>query len=220
MGVLFPPDIIPLAFAPNHQMRPEHFGLFGWVAQSLFRHPSRHPRSMLTVHPTSDGSARLSARLQWSRFPHRIASPSSAPTSPYHHRNSPAITLSTSPPLPPLPNLVSPFAAREERERELARAREESTRRRRRKGRGGEAPWGRTRRTRRCSGRGWAPRPAPRAPPTPPKTAWSVPFLRPHLTSPPSLADLWSRLLPPPLDFPKAPPYLYIDRSFPIEICD
>lgn len=124
MGVLFPPDIIPLAFAPNHQMRPEHFGLFGWVAQSLFRHPSRHPRSMLTVHPTSDGSARLSARLQWSRFPHRIAShPPSAPTSPYHHRNSPAITLSTSPPLPPLPNLVSPFAAREERERESSRAR-------------------------------------------------------------------------------------------------
>lgn len=128
MGVLFPPDIIPLAFAPNHQMRPEHFGLFGWVAQSLFRHPSRHPRSMLTVHPTSDGSARLSARLQWSRFPHRIASPSSAPTSPYHHRNSPAITLSTSPPLPPLPNLVSPFAAREERERESSLARAKNRR--------------------------------------------------------------------------------------------
>jgi hypothetical protein len=40
--------------------------------------------------------------------------------------------------------------------------------------------WGRTRRTRRCSGRGWGPRPARRAPPTPPKTAWSVPFLSPR----------------------------------------
>jgi hypothetical protein len=39
------------------------------------------------------------------------------------------------------------------------------------------ARWGRTRRTRRCSGRGWGRRPARPAPRTPPKTAWSVPFL-------------------------------------------
>lgn len=37
--------------------------------------------------------------------------------------------------------------------------------------------WGKTRRTRRCSGRGWAPRPARPAPRTLQKTAWSVPFL-------------------------------------------
>lgn len=51
-----------------------------------------------------------------------------------------------------------------------------------------ETRWGRTRRTRRCSGRGWAPPPARPAPRTPPKTAWSVPFLPcPHFSSTRSL---------------------------------